>query len=264
MMQNFSDLLPRIVTGVLLVAALIGAIFLGKIAWMSAALLILLVLIFEVFHVICKPQTKMPTSLLLYMLFSLQLLIGYFYFYSFGWMAVIGFTLLMGLLLAGFYRYKAKQTMSLLLVMHYVAFAIAASIFIYESPNGHLQLLWLFLLVWISDTGAYLAGRIVGGPRIWPKISPKKTWSGFIGAFLAVFLATFLLGQFTNMPHFSYVMAGALCLSAQIGDFIESYFKRLWNVKDMSNLLPGHGGLFDRFDSVLLCMITMYLIQSFA
>ncbi len=117
-------------------------------------------------------------------------------------------------------------------------------------------LLYLLLVLWVTDTGAYFVGSTVGGPKLAPRISPKKTWSGAIGGLLSAILLAFSL---TAFPFFDFLPEkGSLFLltvfisvSGQLGDLAESYLKRCLEIKDVSRLLPGHGGLLDRLDSLL-------------
>ena len=119
-----------------------------------------------------------------------------------------------------------------------------------HSEFGVLCLLWLVLVVVATDTLGYFVGRTVGGPKFWPAVSPKKTWSGTIGGWAgalvvgAVFMVLYELG-----PYF-LVSSVLVSMAAQAGDIFESSIKRRMGVKDSSNLLPGHGGVFDRFDGV--------------
>ena len=141
----------------------------------------------------------------------------------------------------------------------YVALAAAAMLFLRGDPvAGLANTLFLVLVVWAGDVGAYLVGRMLGGPRLAPGISPGKTWSGALGGLLAaiaVGIAAALL-QADPDPHEGPVwwaaLVGALIgIVAQAGDLLESFVKRHLNVKDSGHLIPGHGGLFDRLDAVL-------------
>lgn len=112
-------------------------------------------------------------------------------------------------------------------------------------------LVWLALVVVVTDILGYFVGRTVGGPKFWPSVSPKKTWSGTVGGWFgalvvgALFMALFDLGPFIL---FASVL---ISMASQAGDIFESSIKRRMGVKDSSNLLPGHGGVFDRFDGVV-------------
>ena len=131
----------------------------------------------------------------------------------------------------------------------YIAPAIAALIWLRAQPLGQRWVLLLAAVVWGGDVGAYLIGRLVGGPRLAPAISPGKTWSGAIGGTLIAVLA----GMAAWPERLALVAPVALLLSlvAQAGDLLESAIKRRFGVKDSGRLIPGHGGLLDRLDGVL-------------
>lgn len=122
-----------------------------------------------------------------------------------------------------------------------------------DAAYGLWAVLFLFFVVWLADTAGYFAGRLLGGPKLAPAISPGKTWSGFAGA-LAVpaFLAYGFALWLDNTSAVKLAIAGlALALASQIGDLAESAIKRKFGVKDSGQLLPGHGGLFDRVDGLI-------------
>jgi len=116
------------------------------------------------------------------------------------------------------------------------------------------DVLFLLLIVWAGDIGAYLVGRWIGGPRLAPQISPGKTWSGAVGGLLVAVAAGLLAAHFLAAPVAPWqpaLIAVVLGIVAQAGDLLESIVKRVLAVKDSGNLIPGHGGLFDRLDGVL-------------
>ena len=118
------------------------------------------------------------------------------------------------------------------------------------SPNyGLPAILWLFAVVWGADIAAYFAGRLIGGPRLWPSVSPGKTWSGAIAGALAGALLGLMLAPWTNRPGALFGLGLASAIVSQLGDLAESALKRRFNVKDASRLIPGHGGLMDRLDA---------------
>lgn len=119
------------------------------------------------------------------------------------------------------------------------------------NPSGLLLTLWALALVWATDIGAYFAGRSIGGPKLAPRISPSKTWSGLGGGVLAALLVGFLLYRFAGLPVQLAAASGLLAVAAQLGDLLESWMKRRAGVKDSGTLLPGHGGVMDRLDGVV-------------
>jgi phosphatidate cytidylyltransferase len=120
-------------------------------------------------------------------------------------------------------------------------------------------LLTIFVLIWISDTMAYVCGRLFGKHKLWERISPKKTWEGFIGGFIFTVVAGGMIGNWILYNKHDYnqelkwiCIAAVISVSGMLGDLVESLFKRSINVKDSGTILPGHGGILDRFDALLL------------
>lgn len=123
-----------------------------------------------------------------------------------------------------------------------------------DALVGLIDVLFLLAVVWSSDIGAYLFGRLIGGPKLAVAISPGKTWSGALGGLLCAMLVGLAVSRAVAPGPIGYALlvAGLLSVAAQLGDLLESAVKRHFKVKDSSRLIPGHGGLFDRLDGVLL------------
>ncbi len=136
----------------------------------------------------------------------------------------------------------------------YVGFPSVALIWLRnDEPLGFLAVLFVCLVVWVSDISAYVSGRVVGGPKLWPELSPNKTWAGFLGAVVGSAVAGALFAEFVTGGVVVTAALTALVLGgvAQLGDLAESALKRHFNVKDVSGLIPGHGGFMDRLDSIV-------------
>jgi CDP-diglyceride synthetase len=132
-----------------------------------------------------------------------------------------------------------------------------------QPYDGLALVLWLLLAVWSTDTGAYFAGKKIGGPKIAPAISPNKTWAGIAGGMLLSTLVSIPFYFFHDFKVFEYnvlLLAPIITIVAQMGDFIESYIKRYFGVKDSGNLIPGHGGVLDRVDGLITSTIMIYLL----
>lgn len=129
-----------------------------------------------------------------------------------------------------------------------------------SDGNFTLEIFFLFVLIWSSDSFAYFTGKFLGKHKMAPKISPKKTWEGFAGG---VFF-TIILGYFIEMYYpdlrGNYMMVGLLVsVFGPLGDLVESQLKRTFGVKDSGNIIPGHGGILDRLDSFIICVPVVYL-----
>jgi len=129
------------------------------------------------------------------------------------------------------------------------------------APKGASVVLGLFLIVWATDTGALVFGKLIGGKRLWPAISPGKTWAGTVGGSLtaaAIFSLYIAFFGFDAVAAFVF----ALCLSivAHLGDLLESFFKRRFGAKDSGGLIPGHGGVLDRMDSMFAASTVLAIL----
>jgi phosphatidate cytidylyltransferase len=139
----------------------------------------------------------------------------------------------------------------------YAAAAEIASVLVrFDQTVGFVALILILLVVWVTDIGGYFAGRGIGGPKLWPRVSPKKTWAGAVGGFAA---SIFVAGGFAALglgKTGPIVLLGAvLSIASQLGDLLESAVKRRFGVKDSSHIIPGHGGLMDRLDGFVAAVI---------
>jgi phosphatidate cytidylyltransferase len=131
-----------------------------------------------------------------------------------------------------------------------------------DQAFGAIAVLYLFAVAWTTDTASYAAGRLIGGPKLAPRISPRKTWSGFLVGALTpalvgvAFMAVLKSGSALRLA----LVSVALALACQMGDLFESWVKRRFGAKDMSQLIPGHGGLLDRIDGLLFAAVLAALI----
>ena len=130
------------------------------------------------------------------------------------------------------------------------------------DPSGLEAVVWLGAVVVMTDTCAYFTGKTVGGPKLAPKISPKKTWSGLLGGMAGAAAASGAVGVFTNSPYIiALVIIGAIFAAiAQLGDLLVSRAKRAFGVKDSGNLIPGHGGVLDRLDGFLSASLALAVL----
>jgi phosphatidate cytidylyltransferase len=132
-----------------------------------------------------------------------------------------------------------------------------------RDDMGFGWLLWLVLVVVVTDVLGYFAGRIIGGPKFWPAVSPKKTWSGTIGGWVGAALVGLGFALSSGAGAQLIGISIALSMASQMGDMAESGMKRKMGVKDSSNLIPGHGGLMDRFDGMLGASLFLLIMGQF-
>jgi phosphatidate cytidylyltransferase len=138
----------------------------------------------------------------------------------------------------------------------YAGALVASLVLLRLSPSfGRPAILWLFAVVWGTDIAAYFAGRLIGGPRLWPSVSPGKTWSGaIVGALMGAVLGLTLVA-WTNRLAALFCLGLVTAIVSELGDLFESALKRRFNVKDSSALIPGHGGLMDRLDAFVAASV---------
>ncbi len=151
----------------------------------------------------------------------------------------------------------------------YIGLPMVGAVWLRDIPHvGLYNILWIYAVVWAGDTGAYFMGRLIGGPKLAPAISPNKTWAGAIGGATASIIAGLGTAVWASAtlydapPTYIIVIAGSLFVGivAQLGDLGESYFKRRVNIKDSGTLIPGHGGALDRLDGFLTAVLVSVLL----
>ena len=151
--------------------------------------------------------------------------------------------------------------------MVYLGWPLLAVAFFREGSSGGLVILYIFLTVWAVDIFAMFAGKLFGGPRMAPSISPNKTWAGLMGAVfgaslvavISYFAANVLVALTLTLPVI-LLLGGVLAVVSQMGDLFESALKRKYDLKDAGSILPGHGGVLDRVDGLIGALIFLHLI----
>ena len=161
---------------------------------------------------------------------------------------------------------RAQITVSLAGIL-YIVFCVGSFAILYCRETGFENVLVLLGVVWLCDIGAYTAGHLIGGPRLVPRISPNKTWAGAVGGLLLpiiVMMAVVRFGGDTEPRVFVITCAGVtvIALAAQVGDILESAAKRHFGIKDSGWIMPGHGGILDRIDGLLLAAPVALLLAS--
>lgn len=158
---------------------------------------------------------------------------------------------------------SANRKWQLIGVLYIIAPMISL-IYLRSTEQGLVLVFYLFFLVWATDIGAYMFGIMLGGPKIAPNISPAKRWSGALGGLLMAVLISTIFVAFNLLPSKSFIYASVvLSILGQVGDFLESYFKRLFSIKDSGSLIPGHGGILDRADSIITTAPVLALLIYF-
>lgn len=172
-------------------------------------------------------------------------------------------SLILIILIIGIYEIiKIKIFFYQFFILFLLLFFLYSCIQIINLNNGKYIILYIIFVTWISDVSGYIFGKIVGGKKI-NFISPNKTYAGFIGSVFSVQFLIYLLSRldlkYIENYFFNYIFVFICTLTVIFGDLLFSFFKRKCNIKDYSNLIPGHGGLFDRIDGLILLTIFIFI-----
>ncbi|QYF87920.1 phosphatidate cytidylyltransferase [Brevundimonas sp. PAMC22021] len=182
----------------------------------------------------------------------------------FGVMSVAFVMLVFGAAAAGLYaRSRGQEAVNAAYGVLYLGWPAVLLIWLrdVDNPIGLHWTVLVFAVAWASDIMAYLVGSLLGGPKLWPRFSPNKTWSGFVGGLLAGTLAGAGMAAWLEMGRLNVFWGAALGLAAALatmgGDLWESALKRRFGVKDAGSLIPGHGGLLDRVDGMMFAVVVV-------
>ena len=252
-------LLARILTAAILIPIAVGIVVLGGRVYSAVIAFMLIILIFEWARIVDGAEfSKGFYTLSLTGIGAVFLAAGG----QFGWALLAG---LGGGALGTILEWRRKPAVSWPFVgAIYLLIPAIAALYIRHVPeDGRALTLLLFTAVWATDSGAYLAGTFIGGPKLWPALSPKKTWTGALGGVLCGAMATLVLGVLlgvTASPKALVATGIALGIAAIIGDLIESGLKRAYGVKDTGGAFPGHGGVLDRLDGFIVAATALALL----
>lgn len=275
-----SELKTRVITGLVFGIVLIGGILVSEYLLTAIALFIMLWGMHEL-HAIAVKGDIQPSRLWMF--------VGGFSIFF----AVLGFTLahvslgigqselspaffslvilIFGIFISELFRAKAKPMENIALVIFsffYLALPCGLLVASAVTTNGDYspwRVLFFFFFMWASDTGAYFSGRFFGKHKLFERLSPKKTIEGFIGGlFFAMLMGIFAFQFFESSVLWKWLLCGALMsITGALGDLFESMLKRQFGVKDSGNILPGHGGILDRFDSTFISIPIYWLLLNY-
>lgn len=256
----------RAITGILFIMVLIASLLLGQWSFAIFFMLISLLSLDEFYKIVNKSEIKPNRPLGLLLGFVLFLL---FALYQIDFISLIHFLYIVPMLtlvfLCELYRQAEKPFINIAYTIFGVIFTIIPFLFFFNlsfldgAYNFNYPLGFLILL-WASDTGAYLIGMSFGKTKLFERHSPKKTWEGFFGGMVLSIIAAIIISQYYTTIHPWQWISSAIIIAVfgTYGDLSESMLKRSYQIKDSSNLLPGHGGLLDRFDGLLLAAPLVY------
>jgi phosphatidate cytidylyltransferase len=250
-MAMSSELRTRILSGVVMIAIAVAALWLGGIAFWALVSLLAVLMMAEWANMMKAPRWKLAVAVALaaaLMAYALLFVDGQYLRAYHGPLIAQGIDLLgVSAILLAVISFSARLGAGLL----YAVLPAMSLIFIRQQDAGLLLALWTLVTVWATDIGAYFAGRTIGGPKLAPTISPNKTWAGLIGGMVAALIVGALIAWQAGLPSILYVAGAGLAVAAQAGDLFESWLKRRSGVKDSGRILPGHGGVLDRLDGVV-------------
>ncbi len=249
---GWEDLRPRVISGLGLVAAGLVAIWAGGLVFGAAVALAVGLIGWEILRMSAPDQPALARGG--GVLMGLAVLAAGFVgpIYALVLLALVVLSLparaSRGAGQAGPVSHPVSQPVSRARLSAYLAWVLLAGygLSAIRADQGAGAVLWLVSIVVATDIAGYFAGRLIGGPKFWPAISPKKTWAGTIAGWIAAGLIGLATGGGAGG-----LLAVALSFASQMGDAAESALKRRTGIKDSSSLIPGHGGVFDRFDALL-------------
>ena len=269
-----SNFWARTITGLFMVFLIFAALYLDRFFFAAIFLAVVILGLLEFYSITvtedCKPQKYTGTILgtLLYLLIT-----GFFLF---GGPQPLTFSIVVMLpiffipIIIELYRKKEKALVNAAVTIFgliYIALPVSLLNVMNDPIGGTVfhrfpaYLTAYFLITWIYDTGAYLVGKNFGKHKFFERISPKKTWEGTIGGTVVALLAAagyYFITEGTQLIHLM-VLTGLIVLFGTFGDLAESLFKRSLNLKDSGNILPGHGGILDRFDTIFVSAPFVFL-----
>lgn len=261
-----SNLATRTITGVLFIAAIIGGMIIHPVTFAALFLIIEILALQEFFRLMrrcgASSQSIYGSALGGYMFIASFL----WYFINIGvYFSLLIFPLLIFVFIWELYRVKKRPIINIastFLGIIYIAlpFSLLNHIAYFSGQYSGKLILGIFILMWASDTGAYVFGVLFGKNRLFERISPKKSWEGFFGGLFTSILSAYIMTKFYGVfVHEEwYVISVLMVIFGTLGDLVESLFKRSINLKDSGRILPGHGGILDRFDSILLAIPAIF------
>lgn len=246
--RQWDDLAPRLLTGLAIAGVGLAAIWAGGLAFRLFTVAAASIMVWELSRML---QPGGP-AVMLGGLAALALALAEFA------PTGIALPLLMLVSMLGFALHqRGKASFAIYTLMILIA---SYGLHDLRQAHGFFWIGWLISVVIVTDVFGYFAGRLLGGPKFWPRVSPKKTWSGTVAGWLGAAIIGYLFVTETAAGPQLIGVSVAMSMASQMGDIAESAVKRRAGVKDSSALLPGHGGLFDRFDGMLGASVFLLLV----
>jgi len=272
-----SNFLKRTITGAIFLVVMIGGIIWNFYSLAGLFFLISMLGLDEFYNLLIKSGHEPQRKLGLLCGGTIFLLIAFSKLVGEQPALYLSFVLISCIFFAELYRNKQTPFQNIaysLIGIIYIVIPFALWVSFLKSYSSSVGvynphfLLGFFFLLWTNDTGAYLVGRSIGKHKLWERISPKKTWEGFFGGLILSIVVGYVISLFYPELHYILwmVMAVIVSCAGSMGDLVESAFKRSIDAKDSGSILPGHGGILDRFDGVFLStpfvLVLLQLVQT--
>ena len=252
---DWSNLGIRVVSATILIPSVLAAVMFGGWAYLTLIAVAVAVLAIE-WGTMTAPTAPVRVSTAV----CAAVLAGLFLAHRDHMWLAWGGMLLGGLAAALVARGVAERPADAAFGVVYIGIACVCLIWLRAMPQGKYWTIMLFAITWSADIAAYAVGNTLKGPKLWPRFSPNKTWSGFVGGLIASMATGAMMA---SLPMFSLNLAAAAVvglfggLATMAGDLWESMLKRRFGVKDSGDLIPGHGGLLDRVDGLLFAVVVI-------
>jgi phosphatidate cytidylyltransferase len=259
---NWSNLRIRVASATVLVPTVVAAVWFGNV-WFLALILVGVALLAREWAEMSAKRAALGVAVAIGAAVAISVVVAYLGHYYITWPVVIAGALAAALMARGAVERRADAAYGVI----YIAPAVIAMIWLRRMDAGLSWTLLLFTVTWFADIFAFAVGSLLKGPKLWPRYSPNKTWSGFFGGLVAASLGaigivalSFALPALPDL-HLAWPIAAVIGLlgglATMAGDLWESMLKRRFGVKDSGDLIPGHGGMLDRVDGLMFAAIVV-------
>jgi phosphatidate cytidylyltransferase len=251
----YKTLLIRALSAILLIVLAFLSNLIGSYFFLLSIILVFFILLYEYYQLFSLKKLTYSFFFSNFLTFISFLLIFYNFYLLIVFPIILNFIIILSL--------EKKKWLPYIFSVIYLAFPLYILVYLNNIvDNGKLFILWSFVIVWSSDISAFLFGKTLKGPKLFPRISPNKTWSGFLCSIFFSVIASIIFVNFFPLANLFFAsLVGLLVgLACSAGDLFESWLKRINIKKDTSNLIPGHGGLLDRLDGFLFGIIIVFIM----
>lgn len=264
MSNKLSNLQQRVISALLLLPVVCIPVYLGGFWFFLAATIALGIGVWEFNHIYLQNPVNYTSTAVMVLMVVLMCIVRYYFGFDWSWrLFAVCFMLIMVYSTVSYEKgndHAANGFATAVTGLVYFGWIGSYAIALRGLDDGLIWVIFTFVMTWSADIGAFFVGRIFGKTHMFKRVSPKKTWEGYFGGVIFTVLIAYLAHSFVPQVRSLMIMKEVLLFGFTIsvvcpfGDFGESMLKRSFNVKDSSNLIPGHGGVLDRLDSILFSM----------